>query len=117
MSVAQQDVLGLHVAVHEPVPVSVVQGIRHLAREPDRLLDRELRFAPQTVAEAPSTYGMVYQSCPCVSPESSNRENVWVVESGRRSGSRAGSARDPGRGELRVQDLERHAPVVLEIVR
>ena len=46
MIAAEQDVLGLDVAVNDSVLVSVVQGIRRLAGNPQSLIQRELPFSP-----------------------------------------------------------------------
>ena len=45
----QEDVLGLHVAVDDLVPVGVVEGQRRLTGDPERVLHRKLALAPQPV--------------------------------------------------------------------
>ena len=101
-----------------PVPVGVVQRLRHLAREPDGVLDRELHFAPQPVAEALALdVGHRVPELPVRLAGVVNREDVRVLEPGRRSDLAQEALGTERRGELRVQDLERHAPVVPEIVR
>jgi hypothetical protein len=49
--VREQDVLGLDIAVGDPMPVRVLQGVDHLAGEPHRLLHRQLPFPPEAVAK------------------------------------------------------------------
>ena len=50
--VGEQDVLGLDVPVDHAVAVGVLQRLRRLARDPERVLDRELPLAPEPVAQA-----------------------------------------------------------------
>jgi hypothetical protein len=47
VALRQQDVLGLDVPVDDAVPVRVVEGVGDLARDPQRLVERELRLPAQ----------------------------------------------------------------------
>ena len=87
-------------------------------RDPERVVHRELPLAPEPVAQrlSPSTNGMVNQSWPAASPESSTVRMCGCC-------SRAASpdlALEPfgaeRGGQLGVQDLERDRAVVPEVV-
>ena len=51
MAGLEKDVLRLDVAMHDVPAVSVGQGVRHLARDAQRLLERELPLADQAIAQ------------------------------------------------------------------
>jgi len=51
LSFVQQNVLGLDVAVDDPVAVRMVQGACHLGRDPDRFAHGELLLALELLAE------------------------------------------------------------------
>jgi len=51
MAIDQKDVVRLDVAVDHPVPVGVVEGQRRLARDLQRILQRELPLPCEPVAE------------------------------------------------------------------
>jgi hypothetical protein len=51
MAAGDEDVLGLDVAVHDALTVSVVQCVRHLASDPKSVLQRELPLAAQPITE------------------------------------------------------------------
>ena len=48
----EQHVLGLDVAVEHAVLVRVMERGGHFARDPDRLVERQLMLAPEPVAQA-----------------------------------------------------------------
>jgi hypothetical protein len=47
----EQDVLGLDVPVDDAVPVGAIERVGHLTREANGLLNRELNFSAEAVAE------------------------------------------------------------------
>ncbi len=51
MTILQEDVLGLEVAVHEALAMGVIEAVSDLAEEPQRLVDRQLGLAVHQVAE------------------------------------------------------------------
>ncbi len=51
MAILQEDVLGLEVAMNEPMAMGVIEGISDLAEELQRLVDRQLGLAVHQVAE------------------------------------------------------------------
>src|SRR6185369_12193866 len=70
----EQDILGLDVAMHDPVPVGIVERGRGLAGDTERVLHGELALAAEPVTEGLALdEGMVNQSRPPASPES------WTV--------------------------------------
>ena len=50
MAVGEQDVLGLHIAMHESLAVREVESRADLLRDPQRILQRQLAGLFQTVA-------------------------------------------------------------------
>jgi hypothetical protein len=114
MTAAQEDVLRLHVAVHDPASVGVRERVRDLARDPKGVLDRELGLAGEPVAKALAVderhgvpqlaggiAGVVYREDMGVLEACSQvdlaMETLWA-ERGR---------------ELRAQHLEGHVAIVL----
>ena len=58
-AVLEQDVLRLDVAVDDALAVRVVERRGHLAREPERLVHRELPSRTSRArSDSPATYGM-----------------------------------------------------------
>jgi hypothetical protein len=47
----EQDVVGLDVAVHDPLGVRMGQGLGHLPGDLERLVDGELPLAGQAIAQ------------------------------------------------------------------
>ena len=93
----EEQVLGLDVAVDHAVLVGVVQRLRRLAGDPERVLERELPLAPEPVAQAlalDERHGEPELAGGC--RRSRGRSGCAGAAAGRRAGSRAGTAR--GRG-------------------
>ena len=51
MAAVEQDVLGLDVAVDDLVPVGVVERVGHFAGDAEGVVERQLRFPPQPLAQ------------------------------------------------------------------
>ena len=115
---AEEDVLGLDVAVDHPVAVRVLERVGRLAGDAERVLERELFLAREPVAEAfafdeghgePELAGRLARV--------EHREDVRMLE----PGGELDLAQEPlgaqRRGELGVQHLERDGAVVPQVVR
>ena len=117
-AVVEQDVLGLDVAVDDVVPVRVVQGGGHLARDPHRVGHRQLLLPVHPVAD-----GLAFDVRHDVEEEAvglaavEERQDVRVLE----VGGGGDLAQEPlgadDRGQLRPEHLDRHLAVVLEVLR
>ena len=80
----EQDVVGLDVAVHDAVAVRVVQRLGHLAGEPDGVLDRQLDFALQPVAQGLALdVGHRVPEPACCLARVEHGQDVRVLEPGR----------------------------------
>ena len=113
----QQDVLGLDVAVYDAVAVRVGERARHFGRDPHCLVNRELLFPLQPVAqrlaldvwhdvieEAVDGTGVV------------QRQDMRVLQpGGDRNLAEEAIASERGR-QLGVQDLDRDWAVVLQVL-
>src|SRR6267143_1636340 len=113
----EQHVLGFHVAVHQTLAVRVVQRIGELARNAQRLVQRNLFLAGETAAQ-----GLAFDEWHHVIEETGGvarvieRQDVGVAEA-RRDFDLAQEALAAERGrELRLQDLDGDRAPVLEIL-
>ncbi len=116
LPVVQQDVLGLDVAVDHAVPVGVVEGARHLAGDPHGIGDGQLPLARQPVAERLALHkrhhvehGAAYLA------RVVQRQDVRVLEVGRRLDLGEEPLGPDYRGEFGTQDLDRHVALVAQI--
>jgi hypothetical protein len=113
----EQDVLGLDVAVHHALPVSVVQGVGHLARDLERVLQRKLPVPLEPLAQrlAPHVGHHEEQQAAGLAGVM-KRQDVGVAEL--RNG--LDLALEPlgpdGGRDLGVEHLDGHPPVVLEVL-
>ena len=84
MSSAQQDVLGLDVAVNHPLGVGIGQRVGHLARDLERGLHGKLDLAPQPVPQAlPLHVGHYIVEEPIDLTRVEQRQDVRMAEIGR----------------------------------
>ena len=114
----EQQVLRLDVPVDHAVLVGVLEGLRRLARDPERIVQRELPLAAQPVAEALALdvgHG---------EPELArglagvvDRQDVGMLEPGGELDLALEALGAERGGELGVQDLERDRAVVLQVLR
>ena len=112
----QQQVLGLDVPVNHALVVRVLERLGRLARDPQRLLHRELLLPPQPVAQRLALdvrHG---------EPEAAGRlarivdgEDVGMLETGGELDLPLEPVGADGDGELRKQHLQRDGAVVLEV--
>ena len=117
LPVVQQDVLGLDVAVNDAVPVRVVERARDLARDPHRLVDRQLLLAVEPVAERLALdvrHDVVQEAVGGAGIE--QREDVRVLQVRRGADLGQESLGADHRGELGPQHLDRDLAVVAKIV-
>ncbi len=98
--------------------VRILQRITHLARDPQRVLDRELLVTLQSIAQRLALdegHHVKHDACHLTGVE--QRQDVRMLQIGRG----ANLAQEPlgaeDGGEFRLEDLERHAPVVAHVVR
>jgi hypothetical protein len=114
----QQDVLRLDVPVDHPVPVGIVQRVGHLGGDPDRLLDAQLGFPVELAPE-----GLPLDVRHHVEEETvgaagiEQRQDVGVLQ---RCGGLDLHHEPLGpehRRQLGLEHLERHLPVVLQVLR
>ena len=116
MAFREQDVVGLDVAVHDAVPVRVVQRLGYLAGEPDGVLDRQLHFALQPVAQALALdVGHRVPEPACCLARVEHGQDVRVLEPGRGLDLAQEALRAEHRAEFGVEHLERDGPVVPEV--
>jgi hypothetical protein len=116
-AVVQQDVLGLDVPVDHALPMGVIQRVRHVAGDPDGLVDAELRFAIELVTQGLALdVGHDVEEEAVGLPGIEQRQDVRVLE--RRGGldllDEPLGAED--RRELRAQHLDRDPSLVLQVV-
>ncbi len=124
MAILQEDVLGLEVAMDEPMAMGVIERRRRSRRRasaPSSIGSWVSRFS-RSRSDSPATYGMAYQQSWPVAvsphqPESNTWQNVGVTEL-------AGDADLAGEpfgaehgGEFGAQDLDGDLAIVLAVVR
>ena len=115
-AVVQQDVLGLDVAVDHAVPVRVVERVGDLARDPHRVVDRELLLAVEPVAERlalDERHDVVEEAVGLARVE--QREDVRMLQIGGELDLGEEPLGAEHRGELGVQHLERDVAVVPQV--
>jgi len=115
---AEEDVLWLDVAVDHAVAVGVVERLRGLAREPDRVFNRELLLPLQPVAKGfPLDERHGEPELPACIAAVEHRQDVGVLQ----PGAELDLAEEPvgaeGAGELGVEHLEGDGAVVAEVLR
>jgi len=117
-AVVQQDVLRLDVPVDHPVPVRVVQRVRHLPGDAHSLLHPQLCLPVQLVAERLAFDVRHHVEQEAVGgPRVEERKNMRVLKL-RGCGDLLHEALGAQDGsQLGLQDLDGHLPVVAEIFR
>src|SRR2546429_3504873 len=113
----QHDVFRLDIAVHDPVAVRVRERARHLRRDAQRVLLGQLLLALEPVAQrfALDVRHDVIEEAGG-GTRVVQRQDVGVLQPGRNLDLAQEPLGAEGRRQLRVQDLDRHRPVVLQIV-
>jgi len=112
----EQDVRRLDVAVHHAVAVRVAQRVGHLARDPQRVLERKLRLAVELRAERPALderHDVVEE--PAGLPRVVHGQDMGMGER-RGQVDLAEEALGAERGSrIRPDDLDRHLAAVLQV--
>jgi len=115
---AQQDVLGLEIAMNDPMPMRVVQRARDRCRDPQRLVDRKLLFAAQSSAETLTLDERHYiEQMPVRFAGIEQWQEVRMRQPGGRLDFGEKSLDPQHRAELRTQYFERDTTVMPEIAR
>ena len=116
MAFREQDVVGFDVAVHDAVTVCVVQRLGYFAGEPDGVLDRQLHFALQPVAQALALdVGHRVPEPACCLARVEHGQNVRMLEPGRGLDLAQEALRAEHRAEFGVEHLERDGPLVPDV--
>ena len=101
----------------DAVLVGVLERLRRLARDPERVLHRELPLAPEPVAQALALdvrHGEP-EPCPPASPESSTVRMCGMLQPGGEADLALEALGAERGGQLGVEHLERDRPVVPEV--
>ena len=115
-AVVQQDVFGFDVAMDHTLPVGIVQCVGHGDGDPDRVIDPELGFAVEAAAERLALdvrHHIVEKPAGLAAVE--EREDMRVLQRGGGLDLDDEPLGAEDRGELRLEDLERDLPVVLQV--
>ena len=117
LSLVQQDVLGLDVAVDDVVAVGVVERVRHLAGDPHRVVDGELLLVGEPVAQRFAFdvgHDVVEEAVHL--PGIDEAEDVRVLEIGGDLDLFEEAVGADDGGELGAEHLEGDLAVVLQVV-
>ena len=123
MSAAEQNVLGLDVAVDDAVGVGVRQGVRHLGGERDDLVHRQLLLpaqpAPQGLAihERHDEIRRLAARAVVDGARVEDREDVGMLKAGRELDLAEKAGDSAGPAQLRPDDLDRHVAAVSQVLR
>jgi len=117
MAFVEQDVFGFDVAMHDVVPVGVIEGISDFGRDPHCGLDRQLSFLTEALAQGLSLHHRHHEVEEAVRFTGIvERQDVRVVEAGSEPDLPEKSPPPQRFGELGMEHLERDVAVVLDVV-
>ena len=113
----EQNILGLDVTVDDPAAVRVTQRVRHLSRDLDGIVQRELLLAVQPLPQR-LTLGVGHdvEEQPVGLARIVERQDVRVTEIGARCDLAEEPLRTERGGQLRAEHLDGHAPPVLQVL-
>ena len=116
VALLDQDVLGLDVAVHDPLPVRVVEGVGRLAREPERACQGKPAVASEMVAKgaALDIRGDIVEKAVRLA-RVVERQQMRMVQPGHDPDLAQEALGAEHLGESRLQDLERDDAVVPQV--
>ncbi len=113
----EEDVLRLDIAVHDVPVMRVLQGIRHLARDTQRVFDRKLPLMDQTTAQRLPLnvrHDIVRETIGF--PGVVEWQDVWMGEPGGDLDLAEEAFRPEARSQLGAEHFERHRPAVFHIL-
>jgi hypothetical protein len=117
VAAAQEDVLRLDVAMDDPTAVRVVEGVRHFTRDAQRFVDGQLSLALQPIAQRFSLDVRHREpEIACRFARVVYRQDVRMLQARREHDFLLEAFGAERRRDFGVQHLERHRPVVLEVV-
>ncbi len=114
----EQNVFGLHVAVHHPVLVGVLQRLAGFPRNPEGIVQPQRPLPAEAVAKAFALdvgHGKPEMAATLARVE--DGEHMGMLQSRGQPYFLKETVRAQAGGEMRMEDLERDRPVVLEVAR
>ena len=118
LRLAEQNVLGLEIPVHDSFPVGVVEGRCNLAGDLQRQLDGQLALASQPVAQGLAPHvGHRIPELTCGRAGVENGEDVRVIQAGGQADLALEAFRSERRRQLGVEQLERYRAIVAQVAR
>jgi hypothetical protein len=112
----EEDVLRLHVAVHETLRVRVAQGTREIATDAQRLLHGELPLAREPLTQRPAGHERLREVERAVGLAGIEQRDDALVVQRRRAAGFAREARPGGRfGEVLMEELHRDVVAALPV--
>ena len=116
VALGEQDILRFDVAMHHAAAMGVIQGFRRLARDAERVLDRQLLFAVEAVAQTLALHERHREpQLPSGFAGVEDGEDVGVLEPGGQHDLAVEPLLAEGRREFGVEHLQGDTAVVLQI--
>jgi hypothetical protein len=118
LSIAEEDVLGLDVAMNDALPMCVVQRQRGFPADANRVLDRKLGFSRQTVAQA-FAFDERHRKPEQVAGAAGviHAQDVRMLQPRRQLDFALEALGAQRCRQLRLENLERYGTIVLDVAR